>query len=329
MSREHEPEDLAAFGILDELAHGAGREDTAPVPPPEGEDEALEVLRRLYLESLGLMAYELELVAPRPETKAALLATISGDETQEVPAPGSVTANPATGRNAGAPAPLGPFAPHIAGKTSPTSSPAARTDAPLPFRQPLGGQTAPRRWPVALAALFALAAIGLGIWAASLSSELSYRETQLRQLETRLAEADRTAAELAEARQELARLEERFTFVTSPATTVYALRPPAAGSLQPLARGHLFLAANRRDWRLEVRGLKQEPEAQDYQLWFIVDGLPMSGGVFDAKLGKAAQLADSAMPAGVQAVAVTLERKGGVPSPTSPILLIADQTVQL
>lgn len=319
MSREHEPEDLAAFGILDELAHGAGREDTAPVSPLEGEDEALEVLRRLYLEGLGLMAYELEPVAPRPESKEALLAAIAGDETQEVPTLGALPSRPTD--------PGTPVA-SASERAQPRPAPAIRTEAPLTFR-PAATPPSKRRWPLALAAIFALAALGLGIWAAGLASEVAYRDAQIRQLETRLAEADRVAAELAQARQALTQLEERFTFVTAPATTVYALRPPASGSTQPLARGHLFLAANQRDWRLEVRGLKQEPEAQDYQLWFIVDGLPMSGGVFDARLGKPAFLADSAMPAGVQAVAVTLERKGGVPSPTSPILLIGDQSVRL
>jgi anti-sigma-K factor RskA len=78
-----------------------------------------------------------------------------------------------------------------------------------------------------------------------------------------------------------------------------------------------------------VRSLKPEPEPQDYQLWFIVDGLPLSGGVFDAKAGKTALLAADAIPAGTTAVAVTLERKGGTASPTSPILLTADSPVQL
>ncbi len=162
-----------------------------------------------------------------------------------------------------------------------------------------------------------------------LLSEVAYRDTQIKGLGSRLSEVDRLAGELADARAELARLEQRHAFATAPATAVYVLRPPAAGSQQPLARGHLFLAPDRRHWQLEVQGLKPEPEAQDYQLWFIVDGLPLSGGVFDAKLGKSALLADSAMPAATTAIAVTLERKGGTASPTSPILLTADASVQL
>ena len=322
MSHEYEPEDLAAFGVLEELAHGGGREDTAPVNPVagEGEDEAVEVLRRLYLESLGLLAYDLDPAMPRPETKAALLAAISGDETQEVP-PLALPVRPPAPKSA-APAAAAPPGRPV------REVPPARVETPLPFRTGTEPRTS-RRWPVALAAIFALAAVGLGIWAASLVSEVAYRDAQIRRLEGRLADSDKLSAELVETKEALARLEDRLTFVTSPATTVFALRPPASGSPQPLARGHLFVASNRHDWRLEVRGLKQEPEAQDYQLWFIVDGLPMSGGVFDARTGQTALLADHSMPAGVEAVALTLERKGGVPSPTSPILLIADRSVQL
>ena len=51
--------------------------------------------------------------------------------------------------------------------------------------------------------------------------------------------------------------------------------------------------------------------------------------MFDARLGKSALLADSAMPAATTAIAVTLERKGGTASPTSPILLTADSPLQI
>jgi hypothetical protein len=196
---------------------------------------------------------------------------------------------------------------------------------------PLPREVAPRRpsrWPAALAALFALAAIGLGVWAAMLQSEVQYRDAQIRRLEGEVAGATKLEEELAAAKQELARLEDRVTFVTAPSTTVFALRPPE-GAPQPLARGHLYLAANRRDFRLEVRGLAPDAAAQDYQLWFIVDGVPTSGGVFDAQLGRVAELAASAVPRGVSAVAITLERKGGVPAPTTPILLVSGGAVQI
>jgi len=342
VSTELDQEDLAAFGVLDDLAHGDGQEDTAPVEPP-APDEAVEVLRRLYLESLGLLAYELEPAQPQPETRATILAHLIGDETQEV---SPLMIGVATAQARPPAGPSGSAGTGIQGiPLSEVTRPAffaPTTDAPaveravertveaVGLRSAQSRRSQPRsRWPVVSAVLFALAAIGLGAWVAQLQSEVAYRDAKIQGLESRLADGDRLTRELAAAKTEVAQIEQRFTFVTAPAMTVFSLRPPAAGSLQPMARGHLFLAADRRHWQLEVRGLKPEPEPQDYQLWFIVDGLPWSGGVFDAKPGKPALLAASSIPAGTTAIAITLERKGGTASPTSPILLGADSSVQI
>jgi hypothetical protein len=341
VSGEPEPEDLSALSVLEDIAHAAGQEDTAPVDPPPV-DEAAEVLRRLYVEGLGLLAYDLQPAQPQPGTRANLLSHLIGDETQEV---SPLMIGAAQGIFPQPPPTAAPL-PASAAKVSPATADSGRAaEARKPSEsadpvaaQPLAAQpregqarstTRRSRWPAVLATLFALAAAGLGVWAAMLQSEVAYRDTQIRGLTERLGEVERVTKELESVRAELAQLDQRHTFTTAPATTVFALRPPAAGSLQPTARGFLFLAPDRRHWQLEVRGLKPEPEPQDYQLWFIVDGLPLSGGVFDAKSGQAALLADSTLPAGATSIAITLERKGGTASPTSPILLTAESSVQL
>ncbi|MEO8274627.1 MAG: anti-sigma factor [Thermoanaerobaculia bacterium] len=340
MSEEFDQEDLAAFGVLDDLARGGSwdeRDDTASIDPATASatDEAVEVLRRLYLESLGLLAYDLAPAQPRPETRAVLLANLIGDETQEV-APlrgGSATSLPASVAGASRVPPVSAVSDSgdSSGDVRNGDANGARVSEfrATPVRESQNARVRRSRWPLALAALFAFAAIGLGLWSAMLTSEVAYRDSQIRGLEARLADADLKGKELEAAKLELSQLEQRYVFVTAPAVAVYTMRPPAAGGLQPTARGHLFLAADRQHWQLEVRGLKPEPEPQDYQVWFIVDGLPLSGGVFDAKAGRPALLADNAMPAGTTAIAITLERKGGTSSPTSPILLIADSSVQI
>ncbi len=344
MSDELDLEDLAALGVLEDIAHGAGQEDTAPVEPPPA-DEAAEVLRRLYVEGLGLLAYELLPAQPQPGTRATVLAHLIGDETQEV-SPLLIGAAHA----AFAPASPPHFSPSAVSPTSP-ASPASPTPPAAPFTAKAPAQLHPpaepatpgvaahreaqawqvtrrSRWPAVWLTLFALAAAGLGVWVAMLQSEIAYRDTQIRGLGTRLAEVDRLKGELDAVHSELAALEQRHAFVTAPSTTIFALRPPV-GSLQPTARGSLFVAPDRRHWQLEVRGLKPEPEPQDYQLWFIVDGLPLSGGVFDGRLGTPSVLEAGSLPAGTTAVAITLERKGGTASPTSPILLTAASSVQI
>lgn len=325
MSDELDQEELSALVLLEDMAHGAGSEDTAPVELPAA-DEAAEVLRRLYVEGLCLLAYDLPPAQPQPATRATLLAHLVGDETQEVSPLMLSSAHGGPAAPAAAP-PASPVSPKAAAEATPHGESASAQ--PTPQR---GAQARPparrSRWPLAWGILLALAAAGLGVWVAMLQSEIAYRDTQIRGLATQQVEVDRLKGELEALQAELAGLEARHAFVTAPSTTIFALRPPA-GSLQPTAKGSLFVAPDRRHWQLEVRGLKPEPEPQDYQLWFIVDGLPLSGGVFDARLGKTALLSDDSLPAGTTAITITLERKGGTASPTSPSLLAAATSVQI
>jgi anti-sigma-K factor RskA len=75
---------------------------------------------------------------------------------------------------------------------------------------------------------------------------------------------------------------------------------------------------------LQVANLPSVPSDKDYQLWFIVDGKPISAGVFaidDAhqdNFFKIEQLQSSATKG---AFAVTMEPKGGMPQPTGNMYL--------
>ena len=65
-----------------------------------------------------------------------------------------------------------------------------------------------------------------------------------------------------------------------------------------------------------VRGnLPAPPDGMQYQLWAIVDDKPMDAGVFDIK-NNTQELKSVPLP---KAFAVTLEKKGGSPVPTSDI----------
>lgn len=69
-----------------------------------------------------------------------------------------------------------------------------------------------------------------------------------------------------------------------------------------------------REVYLLVKDLPPPPGDMQYQLWAIVDGQPVDAGVFDAGKGNILQMMKSA--SGPQAFAVTLEKKGGSPTPT-------------
>ena len=65
---------------------------------------------------------------------------------------------------------------------------------------------------------------------------------------------------------------------------------------------------------LVVRNMPQLPSDQQYQLWALIDGKPTDLGVFDAKDQKVIlQMKDTRK---AQAFAITIEKKGGSPSPT-------------
>jgi len=348
VSRLVDPEETAALAVLAELGRTPGSEDTRVT---SAEDEVEDVLRRLDLEAVGLLAYALDPVAPAPATRDAVLSRLSGDSTQEVPpvadalpelglepidlesmdlepkaAPAPVPAHeaPPAARGPGAsPAPPsvipGPHAVH-----------AERPAAPAPGAfSPRSAARRQRSWARPIAALFALAALGLGGWAVWLSSELAASRGRVARLEGELARAvqERTDERTALAARVEA-LERRAEFVSGPASLVFALRAPA-GSPQPLARGKLWVAADHQHWQLDVAGLQATPPGREYQIWFLVGDLEFSGGSFAVEQGRVGSRFDTRMPAGTQGVTVTLERAGGAPQPTSPVLLLADSAVEL
>lgn len=305
MSEPFDHEARLALGLLDRLAR-ATPEHPVPEPSPDDAEAAIE---RIHLEALALVAYDLDSRAASPGLRERLVAHFAGDETQEVE----------------------PVAPSRARRAATPPAESARV-LPLPTREPIEPAPAKARrsrWPAVLAALFALAAAGLGLWSASLASEVAERDARIRRLAADLERAQAAEKDLAAARLELVALRKQYSFVTSPAVTVFSLRPSGEASGQPFARAHLWVAPDHQQWVFEARGLAPEPDDKDYQLWFLIGSQPFSAGVFSVAQGIPAGLAARAMPRGTTAVAVTLERKGGSPLPTTPVLLIGDQSLQL
>jgi hypothetical protein len=329
-----DPEEIAALAVLAELGRTPGSEDTRVT---SAEDEVEDVLRRLDLEAVGLLAYALEPEPPSAATREALLARLSGDSTQEVSP--VETARPELDLE---PIDLGPETEPaaVAPETVPPPAPARPVPAaaaPAVRPAPSAASAYPERAAASrrrsrgglLAAMFALAALGLGGWAAWLSSELASSRGRVARLESELTRVTRERSEeRATLAARVAELEQRAEFASGPASVVFTLRPPA-GSSQPLARGKLWVAADHQHWQLDVAGLQPTPAGREYQIWFMVDSFPFSGGSFAIEDVRIGGRVDARMPAGTQGVTVTLERAGGAPRPTSPVLLAADEAVEL
>jgi anti-sigma factor RsiW len=138
----------------------------------------------------------------------------------------------------------------------------------------------PRRLaPVAAAAaVAACVAVGLGIWAASLSSKLDRRDAEL-------AREHRVAAILAS---------------------------PDARTIS-FARGTLVIAKNG-EAGLVMHNLDAAPQGKTYEAWISAGGTPKPAGTFDGGDVVAVPLEGSLKPGA--SVLVTEERSGGVDTPT-------------
>ena len=132
----------------------------------------------------------------------------------------------------------------------------------------------------AIAAVAACAAIGLGIWGASVSAELD---------DERHAAAQQAAI----------------------------LELLADGAVVPLigAEGSLVVSPADRSAALLVSSLDEAPEGLTYQAWVIDEGAPVSAGTFAGGAPAAVALAGP-VPEGA-IVAVTIEQAGGAAAPTS------------
>ena len=131
----------------------------------------------------------------------------------------------------------------------------------------------------AAAAVAACVAVGLGIWAASLSNKLDRRDAEL-------------------ARQQ------KVTAI---------LATPDARTIS-FPRGTLVIAKNG-EAALVVNNLDAAPQGKTYEAWISAGGTPKPAGTFDGGGGVVAVPLEGSLRPGAS-VLVTQERSGGVDTPT-------------
>jgi anti-sigma factor RsiW len=151
---------------------------------------------------------------------------------------------------------------------------------PLRSRRPVVWQ--------AVAAVAAAAAIGVGIWAATVSSSLS---------------SERSARQ---------RADDVLAVVADPNAQRVALNG-RAGSLVVAPSGEAALV---------IRRLGHAPSGKTYEAWVIEGKHPQRAGTFPGGGATTILPLQHSVSAGAT-VAVTIERSGGVDAPTGPIILSA------
>ena len=94
--------------------------------------------------------------------------------------------------------------------------------------------------------------------------------------------------------------------------------PVALNGLQasPQAAAKVFWMKNTGDVYIDASNLPEAPTGMQYQLWGIVDGKPVDGGmILTTKTGKTYNMQKMKNFGHAEAFAVTLETKGGNPQP--------------
>jgi anti-sigma-K factor RskA len=141
----------------------------------------------------------------------------------------------------------------------------------------------------AVAAVAAVAALALGLWGASVSSDLD------------------------ETRSALAREREAAAIVADPGSRTVDL---ASGT------GRLVVGQDGRA-ALVLPDLGQAPAGKTYQAWIIEGDNPISAGIFPGEDGLDVVLLDGDVADG-EVVAVTVEQAGGAETPSLPPVVASD-----
>jgi len=178
----------------------------------------------------------------------------------------------------------------------------------------------PRRWPVALAAAAAvLALVSLGLENTALTRQAQKRAALLDLATARVAHAEnavrqaRAQVSLMTSRCDTRSEQEALTLLDQPGTQVVALAPAKGSGV------HATAIVNTRLHQAFVLGASMPTVAgKDYELWVIRGkAAPIAAGLMRARNGVMVGEIDPALLAEApDALAVSLERQGGVASPT-------------
>lgn len=166
------------------------------------------------------------------------------------------------------------------------------------------------RW---LAAASVLALIASAYFNFRMLGELREVRTQLARMED---ERSVLAEELQVQRAALTDANDQLAVVLAPATrNVTLVGTPNA----PKAKARVYWDETGHAVHLAVADLPEAPEGKQYQLWALFDGKPVDAGVFDASGRTLWNMKDVS---GAQAFAVTIENKGGSPTPTLETMVL-------
>jgi hypothetical protein len=299
---------LATLDILEARNPDEALQELSPTPPgPWGAPEAADVdetLRRLYVETLGLLGSAPEPVAPRAGSRARLLAAVGAG-------PRPVAERREEAAEAAPPA--------VPAQVIAEPPRAPREAAPVPL--PAAARRR-RPWLPALAAVLLLAALGAAGWL--------YRELQGARAELALLDAERSRLAERLSRQEgLIRqggqAGEVIAAVATPGVDVCPLHPVGDPPLAPEAYAVLYMPPGSGKWYLLASNL--EPAEGVYMVWLDTPGGALPAGVLAAGEESVLELDPARLGdlSGLTSITVTMEPSPDMPEPQGPRVLYGDE----
>ena len=170
-------------------------------------------------------------------------------------------------------------------------------------------------WVYKIAAVLAIALLGLSVKQAA----------DLRESNLRINQQASRIAELQSAMDGFRAPAGAPEWMAASGTELCALRPrEAAGDG---SKGWLFVRQDHQHWYVAVEGLAPAPQGHVYELWFIADGTPVSGGRFEPGPDGRVALTSETMPPGTTGIAITLEPSDGDGTPSDAMVLYGDEVM--
>lgn len=173
-------------------------------------------------------------------------------------------------------------------------------------------------WRYAAAASIALAVV---------SSYLAYDyRARWKHSENSLAELternQRVASEYNSVNQRLDKIERDLKVIDNPAFTRVIMKGTQNA---PEAMAYVYWNESNKEVYLSIQNMRQLSQDNQYQLWAIIDGKPVDAGVFDDLAGLI-KMKDVAK--GAATFAVTIEPRGGKPTPSLETMQVAGKVVK-
>ncbi len=143
-----------------------------------------------------------------------------------------------------------------------------------------------------------------------------YRTTSA-QLNDLIAQNEQMASNNTIMQTKLQQFERNFEMIKDTNMAIIAMKGQAVA---PQSATTVYWNKQTRDVYLLVNGLPQPVSGKQYQLWAIVDGVPVDAGMLDMSLTSGLVKMKNIPKA--QAFAITLENTGGSKTPTMPIYVV-------